>query len=254
MKCEADHDLGYELLNRFAYMVEQRLDATRLQLLDVYGAPTHLRAVLRHGLPMVPAPFRVQRLQRETHDTFTLECGRPTKRFAFPFSAGNSIWCTSSEWAKSPFPSAAIPARQNRSSIPRAVGLVSPLWQAQAWRCGRNSRSLRGSLAAWRRQLERTSLLWQEVLACSLRPVIYRILSNRAKYNNVILLYGARSPQEILYLNELERWRSRFDMRSRSPSTGPQPHGRARWGVVTSLIPKVSYIPGKSWPWCAAPK
>ncbi len=37
-KCEADHDLGYELLKRFAYMVEQRLDATRLQLLDVYGS------------------------------------------------------------------------------------------------------------------------------------------------------------------------------------------------------------------------
>ncbi|MBZ5660254.1 MAG: cyclic nucleotide-binding domain-containing protein [Acidobacteriia bacterium] len=35
-KCEADHDLGYELLKRFALMVEQRLDATRLQLLNVY--------------------------------------------------------------------------------------------------------------------------------------------------------------------------------------------------------------------------
>jgi CRP-like cAMP-binding protein len=37
-KCEADHDLGYELLKRFAYMVEQRLESTRLQLLDVYGS------------------------------------------------------------------------------------------------------------------------------------------------------------------------------------------------------------------------
>lgn len=37
-KCESDHDLGYELLKRFAYIVGQRLDATRLQLLDVYGA------------------------------------------------------------------------------------------------------------------------------------------------------------------------------------------------------------------------
>lgn len=36
-KCEDDHDLGYELLKRFAHIVEQRLEATRLQLLDVYG-------------------------------------------------------------------------------------------------------------------------------------------------------------------------------------------------------------------------
>ncbi len=37
-KCEADHDLGYELLKRFADVVGQRLDATRLQLLDLYAA------------------------------------------------------------------------------------------------------------------------------------------------------------------------------------------------------------------------
>ena len=36
-KCEEDHNLGYELLKRFAHIIEQRLQATRLQLLDVYG-------------------------------------------------------------------------------------------------------------------------------------------------------------------------------------------------------------------------
>lgn len=39
-KCEADHDLGYELLKRFAQIIEERLEATRLQLLDVYGNRT----------------------------------------------------------------------------------------------------------------------------------------------------------------------------------------------------------------------
>ena len=37
IKCEEDHDLGYELLKRFAHVITQRLEATRLQLLDVYG-------------------------------------------------------------------------------------------------------------------------------------------------------------------------------------------------------------------------
>jgi CRP/FNR family cyclic AMP-dependent transcriptional regulator len=36
-KCEADHDLGYELLKRIAAILGQRLDATRFRLLDVYG-------------------------------------------------------------------------------------------------------------------------------------------------------------------------------------------------------------------------
>lgn len=37
MKCEQDHDLGYELLKRFAHIITRRLEATRIQLLDVYG-------------------------------------------------------------------------------------------------------------------------------------------------------------------------------------------------------------------------
>ena len=35
-KCEEDHDLGYEMLKRFANVIAARLDATRLQLLDLY--------------------------------------------------------------------------------------------------------------------------------------------------------------------------------------------------------------------------
>ena len=36
-KCDADHELGYELMQRFAAVMLDRLQATRLQLLDVYG-------------------------------------------------------------------------------------------------------------------------------------------------------------------------------------------------------------------------
>jgi CRP/FNR family transcriptional regulator, cyclic AMP receptor protein len=36
-KCEADHDLGYEMMKRFMPVLIKRLQATRLQILDVYG-------------------------------------------------------------------------------------------------------------------------------------------------------------------------------------------------------------------------
>jgi len=38
-KCEADHDLGYEMMKRFMPILIQRLQSARLQMLDVYGAP-----------------------------------------------------------------------------------------------------------------------------------------------------------------------------------------------------------------------
>jgi CRP/FNR family cyclic AMP-dependent transcriptional regulator len=35
-KCELDHELGYELYKRFSHVMEQRIENTRMQLLDLY--------------------------------------------------------------------------------------------------------------------------------------------------------------------------------------------------------------------------
>lgn len=40
-----------------------------------------------------------------------------------------------------------------------------------------------------------------------LRPVIYRLIRNRSDYGRVVLLYGARSPDLVLYAHELDAWR-----------------------------------------------
>jgi hypothetical protein len=36
-KCDEDHDLGYEIMKRFSLVIAERLEATRLQLMDIYG-------------------------------------------------------------------------------------------------------------------------------------------------------------------------------------------------------------------------
>ena len=36
-KCDANHDLGYELVKRFSQVIMERLQATRLALMDVYS-------------------------------------------------------------------------------------------------------------------------------------------------------------------------------------------------------------------------
>lgn len=42
-KCDADHSLGYEFFNRLFPIVASRLNATQMQLMDVYG--THSRGI-----------------------------------------------------------------------------------------------------------------------------------------------------------------------------------------------------------------
>jgi NAD(P)H-flavin reductase len=50
------------------------------------------------------------------------------------------------------------------------------------------------------------------IIACGgiglppLRPAIYHILRNREKYGKVILLYGARTPKDLMYPGEYEAW------------------------------------------------
>ena len=39
-KSEEDHDLGYELLKKVAHIMMDRLQATRIQLLDMYNVPS----------------------------------------------------------------------------------------------------------------------------------------------------------------------------------------------------------------------
>ncbi|MBB3060113.1 cyclic nucleotide-binding domain-containing protein [Microbulbifer rhizosphaerae] len=39
-KCSRDTELGYELMRRFARIMTERLQATRMQLLDIYGHPS----------------------------------------------------------------------------------------------------------------------------------------------------------------------------------------------------------------------
>jgi len=37
-KCEADHDLGYDMMKRFMPVLIQRLQSAQMQVLDLYGA------------------------------------------------------------------------------------------------------------------------------------------------------------------------------------------------------------------------
>jgi NAD(P)H-flavin reductase len=69
-----------------------------------------------------------------------------------------------------------------------------------------------------------------------LRPALLEVLSRRSEYGRVTLLYGARSPSEILYRAELERWRGRFDCRVEAIVDRAGRDWFGPVGVVTRLV------------------
>jgi NAD(P)H-flavin reductase len=76
-----------------------------------------------------------------------------------------------------------------------------------------------------------------------LRPVIYHVLSNRDRYGRLIVAYGGRSSGELLYLDELEHWRGRFDVDLDVAVDSAEGGWRGRVGVVTTLIPRAEFDP-----------
>lgn len=74
-----------------------------------------------------------------------------------------------------------------------------------------------------------------------LRPAIYQILAQRERFNRVIVLYGARRPEDLLYLDELRQWRGRFDTRVEVTVDASTPSWRGPVGVVTRLLHQVSF-------------
>jgi NAD(P)H-flavin reductase len=76
-----------------------------------------------------------------------------------------------------------------------------------------------------------------------LRPVIYHVLANRERYGRLIVAYGGRSSAELLYLDELEHWRGRFDVDLDVAVDSADGGWRGRVGVVTTLIPRAEFDP-----------
>ncbi len=79
-----------------------------------------------------------------------------------------------------------------------------------------------------------------------LRPALYRLFAERERYGRIALLYGTRSPREILYPAELERWRRRLDVAVEVTVDHAGTDWRGHVGVVTKLIPRSSFDPAQT--------
>jgi NAD(P)H-flavin reductase len=76
-----------------------------------------------------------------------------------------------------------------------------------------------------------------------LRPALYYVLAHRADYGNIILLYGARTRQDLLYTRELEAWRGRFDLQVEVTVDSAAGGWRGHVGTVTTVIPRAMFDP-----------
>ncbi|MCC6900155.1 MAG: FAD/NAD(P)-binding protein [Polyangiaceae bacterium] len=76
-----------------------------------------------------------------------------------------------------------------------------------------------------------------------LRPAIYSMLSRRQAFGKLCIAYGARTPADILYEKEIERWRGRIDVDLEVTVDRGDPDWRGHTGVVTKLLRRFELTP-----------
>ncbi|MBN2469508.1 MAG: FAD/NAD(P)-binding protein [Anaerolineae bacterium] len=76
-----------------------------------------------------------------------------------------------------------------------------------------------------------------------LRSLINEVLDERGKYGRVIILYGTKSPADILFANEIEEWKQRTDIEFHMTVDNPDENWTGNAGVITTLFPKVQIHP-----------
>jgi NAD(P)H-flavin reductase len=75
-----------------------------------------------------------------------------------------------------------------------------------------------------------------------LRPAVLEVLRHRQRYGKVVLLYGARSPEAVLYSDELRRW-DNLGVEVLVTVDYGTPEWMGRVGLVTTLIKRAGFDP-----------
>jgi len=79
------------------------------------------------------------------------------------------------------------------------------------------------------------------------RSLIRYVLDNRADYNKVTILVGARDPSLLLFRDELEAWTGRDDVETLVTVDRPDKTWSGNVGVITRLFGKVQLDAAATW-------
>ncbi|MBW1696846.1 MAG: FAD/NAD(P)-binding protein [Deltaproteobacteria bacterium] len=197
---------------------------------------------------MQPIPYRIERFKRETHDTFTIELkpvnGNPQPAFApgqfnmlYVFGTGEIPISISGDPA----------CPETIKHTTRVVGTVTRAMHAlkPGDRIG-----VRGPFGSnWptdKAEGKDVVIVAGGIGLAPLRPALFDLLANRKEYRRIVLLYGTRTPEDILFKRDLRRWRSHFDLEVHITVDRSMEAWRGNVGVVTTLIPRAPFDPSNA--------
>jgi anaerobic sulfite reductase subunit B len=194
---------------------------------------------------MAPVPFRVSRRRRETRDTWTLEL-EPVAGGQLELASGQFTMLYAFGIGEVPISISGDTEGPLVHTV-RAVGAVT-----QAI-CASRPGVVLGVRGPYGNSWPVAEARGNDVVVVAggiglapLRPALYDVLRRRDDFGEVALLYGSRTPGDLLYRRELERLRGRFDLHVDVTVDSAEGGWRGKVGVVPKIIGGAHFDPGST--------
>src|SRR6516165_12465630 len=204
-------------------------------------------SLLEHNeLTMFPQPFRIRKRRSETLDTFTLEIQPAKIDQAFGFAPGQFNMLYVFGVGEVPI---SICADPRSNSLMHTTRVVGPVTMAMSKLRRGDILGVRGPFgSSW--PIEQLGGRDVVVVAggiglAPLRGALHQLVRRRKKLGKLVFLYGARTPDDILYRRELELWRNR-GLQIQVTVDRALPSWLGDVGVVTSLIQRAPFNPANT--------
>jgi len=198
--------------------------------------------------PMIPVWYGIERLKRETHDTFTLGLAPANGTGVASFSPGQFNMLYVFGVGEVPISISSDP--ENCPALEHTTRMVGAVTKAMGALKRGDLIGVRGPFGTpWpvAEEAGRDFLIVAGGIGLApLRPALYALMKQREKYRKIVLLYGARTPEDILYRHELERWRGKFDLEIQVTVDRGASGWRGNVGVVTTLVGRSPFDPSNT--------
>ena len=194
--------------------------------------------------PMLPRPFRVTRSHLDTDDTVTLSL-EPLDGEPLDFAAGQFTMLHAFGIGEVPISISGDPTWPGPlTHTIRDVGSVThALVTAQVGEVV----GVRGPYGTgWATDAAAGGdvlLAAGGIGLAPLRPALWEIADRREDFGRVVLLYGARSPADVLFAHDLGRWADEHAIDVEITVDYAPPTWRGRVGPVTKLISRAGFDP-----------
>jgi NAD(P)H-flavin reductase len=193
---------------------------------------------------MWPDLYGIRQVRKETDDTFTVELAPAGRTRAMSWAPGQFNMVCVPGAGEIPISISGDPAAEGRLlHTTRVVGTVT---RAMRQLSAGDVIGVRGPFGVGWPTGDAAAGKDVVIVAggiglAPLRPALYRLLAERQRYGKIVLLYGTRTPADLLYRREIEHWKSRLDVDVFVTVDRASGRWHGNVGVVTTLIPKAPF-------------